>query len=215
LTKDKDATDNAQVPAGGAAVVAYLQGATVKTDANIPAAPGSGSVEVHSVGRFSVGDSIIWLRNDATQAGSAFVVATLDETHLTLGSATQLLQLKKGDRLVPNVHPTVFSESTGQEILPSSPVLLTDSSGRTSPAFLEERFFDASISIAGHPTRWFFDQSAGHTVSLFDVRDWGVQVGDGDGIQRVLDMVVANGGPIEQPPFCKSQRTYAPPLISM
>jgi hypothetical protein len=192
VLRNKTESDNTQVPADGASINFYRQGATVQTTATIQVGSYGGTIAVLCAGQVEAGDVLR-------------VGTTTDRlTVVQVASATQLLvrwagsssyTVLQGTRLwIVNGRPVAFADSAGTMAIASS--IPVESGTGFATAYLSADRFDFEVLIPGQATRYYLDQAAGFGRSdqrWNDIRDFG------GSIQAALDALPPTGGVVFVP----------------
>jgi hypothetical protein len=154
ITKDKGASDVAQVPANNATVQVFKQGATVRTATTVLTT--NTTVVVYGVGRLLAGDNI-QLGTDATKQMT--VVSVDSDTQITARSIGSNISVAVGDRFVVySALATLYSDPAAVTTT-SNPVTLGSQGLLTF--YTPETRFDYIASGTGITTQLFTDAEGG------------------------------------------------------
>jgi hypothetical protein len=182
VTKDKDVTDEAQVPVSGATVQPYRRGGTASGTATIGTAQ---TVAMFDVGSIEAGDTL-QLASDLI-AGSSTPTVTVDSVdsgvQITCTIATGgSMSVAVDDRLVPtNSTPTVYDESSGTSPLAS---FTTDADGYAEGYVQAHQAVDVLISGGGADSKFYADLD-------IDVEDHHVNADSFATVQAAIDFAPA------------------------
>jgi len=164
ITKDKSASDSAQVPAQGATLTVYKQGATVQTPVTIPASS-SDVITVYNRGSIEVGD---FLFLNAAPGTNSFEVTAVTDTTITATNVTAgSIALVADDRLVSNDTVTIYSESSGTTST-TNPTT-ADANGYIK-FYCPFEFFDYLVAGTGLTSRLFRDVAGGWTNDIVNAK---------------------------------------------
>lgn len=168
LYKDKNASDNAQVPASDATFELFYQGATVVDDTAIGASPGYATVTVYSIGALAVGDLVAV---GATDSPTFNVDAINSATEILLSNnSANLVILAANSRLrILNRQPNAFLDNAGTVTVTPAPT-----ANGLVEFYTKERFFDYRVSGPGFTTALFQEGYSGYVTDppYFDVRSF-------------------------------------------
>jgi hypothetical protein len=155
VTKDKDVTDEAQVPVSGA-------GATVSTGSTVSNGATDQTIAVFDVGSIEPGDTL-QLESDLI-AGNSTPTVTVDAAPFGIASGTSIrvdsdsngdFVMPTDGRIVPtNSTPTVYDESSGTSTLAS---FTTDADGYAEGYIQAHQAVDVLISGGGADSKFYAD----------------------------------------------------------
>lgn len=189
--KSASASDNKQIPADGATVTVFKQGATVKTGP-VTVSSGNVAVAVYGVGRLLAGDTV----QKGTDVTKQMIVVSVDnDTQVTLTRAiSDDITLNVDDRLVPYSNkPTLYTESSGTDTTPNP---LTLGAQGLIEFYCPETRFDYIVTGGGIMSTLYIDNEGGWMrggTSWVNVKDYST-------FQAAINSLSALGGTIFIPP---------------
>jgi hypothetical protein len=193
--KDRSGSDKAQVPAGGASVGVYRQGATVNGNVTVTTAGAGVLVTVFNMGGLLNGDAL-QLNTDSTKTMA--IVSTTgypSDTQIFVKSTNgQSIVLVTGDRLVPTgSRPACYSDSLGINNLGDT--LTVSSTNGAAEAYIAAPRFDYIISGSGITSSLVIDNEGGWVVDGLAWRN----AKNYTSIQAAIDSLPAQGGTVYVP----------------
>lgn len=196
VTKDKTATDTAQIPAESADVDLYLEGASASEAKTLTQSTPT-TLTVYDAGDVLASDTLQLGTDDTT----AITVNSVTQTQLNVTATSGDIDVEDGDRLViTNRRPTAYVYDRGStNAVSGSPTLTTNAQGYAK-CFLDRLNVDVIISGTGVTTTLYTDR--GEPTERWDVTKYGVQ-GDGStddaaALNRVMQLIARSGGPVAE-----------------
>lgn len=198
-TKDYAVGDTRQIPAQ-AAVTVYKQGVTYVSGGPVNTSATNVTLTVRDTGRVVVGDTLV--RESDIIAGTAVPpTVTIDTVTLAEGTGAASVRvdhtsggnmtLTAGDRLICTSNkPSLFSDSTGNVSAGGNPVNSDATTGYLG-IYVQERFVDVKVAIAGYASQVFRDMASGEAGSFRVATDYGGYTGAA--IQAAINDCPAGG----------------------
>jgi hypothetical protein len=160
VTKDKSASDSAQIPGGSLTIDAYDQGASVSAAQTITAGGGTAAVSVYDIGELAV-NSTVQVGTDSAKNLTVTVI-TNGTTITCRNDGVSSIVLAQYDRLViTSSRPVLYRDVTGTASLSASGQTTTNSRGFVE-FYISNRFFDYIITD-GSSLTLVKDEESGQT----------------------------------------------------